>query len=252
MSLGTFISGDGLASSYIQGNNPNYDNYSGEYSSRVGLDLNFGYGYYLNPSLKITSNVSFKQAGFRSKMEMYNQQGLQYNDTGGVVFGPERQVTLDNKINLNYIGATIGITYITNSGFTFTGGYSYYALSSGTLKQEGSIVYPDNPSDNQLIDDDLDLNSYYAYENYDYWTQETTLDSNASWYQRQALGQNVENYRNNTGGVFWGFGYDWGDFTIDYTYTMLGKYNFRASGVDYSLSGSSISLGYSKLINSNK
>ncbi len=247
MSLGTFISGDGVASGYIQGNNPNYDNYSGEYSSRVGLDLNLGYGYYINPSLKITSNVSFKQAGFRSNQEMYNQQGLQYNDTGGVVFGPERQVTLDNKINLNYIGASIGITYITNSGFTITGGYSFYTLGSGTLKQEGSIVYPDNPSDNQLIDDDLDLIAYYSYQNFS-WNGETTIDSNASWYQRQALGTNVEDYSNSTAGIFWGFGYDWGDFSIDYTYSILENYNsdFR------DLSGSSISLGYSKLINSNK
>ena len=70
--------------------------------------------------------------------------------------------------------------------------------------------------------------------------------------QRQALGQDIKKYHDNTAGPFLGFGYDWGDFSIDYTYSILTRYNRDYWGTGNDLSGISISLGYSKLINLNK
>ena len=263
VSIGTFMSSDAEQSSHIT--NPGYYSgfdwewsdytYGNSFSNRAGLEFNIGYAYYIKENLKISTDVSIKQAGNRSTISAYNPDALwfTYDINGGssdvVALSDPLTVTLDNKINLTYAGVSFGLTYITNNGLTFTAGYSAYNLVSGTLKQEGSLVNGNLSVYNQTIENSLDLVNYSNYQDFSFWDPQADFYYSEAYYPMETymtLG-NTQEFSSSVSGPFFGIGYDWGDFSIDYRYTVWESYK-EADDWYESLNGSSIAIGYSKLI----
>ena len=152
----------------------------------------------------------------------------------------DQQLSLDSKINLNYGGVSAGITYVTNSGFNISGGFGYLRLTNGTFKSEGLSYYPNMPSNSEQYDEIIDVTSMNG----------DSLSSTSQTITNIVLGSYDASFNDTSGNMytFIGVGYEWGDFNIDMTYSMMSLYAYTEEDWDESLNGVSISIGYSKLI----
>ena len=223
LSLGGVVSGDQGYSSYIN----NMSSYFGDessvfnnsYSPRVGVDISLGYAYYIKHNLKVSASLALTQTGYRSSINSYNP------DSGN---GPVEK-TYDNKIDINYLRTSIGATYITKHGFTFTAGLSINNLQSSTLKQEGTVSYPNSPSDSYFIKNEVSL------------TSEAPIGEPEE--VNRAIGYNEYYDFYNQSNPYFGFGYEWGNLSVNYTYTSIAAspINGYKGAVNY------ISVGYSRL-----
>ena len=233
ISIGTAISGDmDYSNGIIDGSINIFDSIpsSNSYSNRIGLDLNLEYSYYIKYNLKVSVNSGYSQMGYRSSQnEYYAGSGLSYAS--------------DNKINIDCVDLGIGMTFITKQGITFTAGYSAYIIENPTISQDGTLIYPTSPSNNESIDQTLTFNQFQ--QEFDY--SDTALPIGFSIAR--------ENFA-----PFFGIGYEWGDFSIDCNYVKLSNYasddpyfmGFNEPTSYFDLSSLSLCIGYSKIIKSKK
>ena len=222
----------------INGINDSFDSdygmaFDGSSSSRNGLDLGISYSYYLNQNIKTSLSLLYRQMGYRSTIN-----GSYYDSWNGGEY--TQQLSLDSKINLNYGGVSAGITYVTNSGFNVSGGVGYLRLTGGTFKSEGLLYFPNTPNNSQEYDEIIDVASMNG----------DSLNTNQSNITNIVLGSDDASFYDSSANMFTyiGIGYEWGDFNIDMTYSMMSLYAYTEEDWDESLNGLSISIGYSKLI----
>ena len=225
ISIGSAISGDSnyangiVAGSYILYNDVISDN---SYSSRIGLNFNLEYSYYIKYNLKVSANLGYSQLGYRSTQNEYYGQSTGQNFTS------------DNKININCIETGIGMTFITKQGITFTMGYSAYNLDNTTINQVGSSIYTSNPSNNEIIDQTLTFDEFQNNFDDSYSALPSGIEINSDLFA-----------------PFFGVGYEWGDFSIDCNYVTIPNYA-SAFVQSYDLTSLSLCIGYSKIIKSKK
>ena len=209
--------------------------YNGTTSHRIGLDLGISYSYYINHNIKTSFSYLYKQMGYRSKIDgayIDNWNNGMYN----------QQLSLDSKINLNYGGVSAGITYVTNSGFNISGGIGYLRLTGGAVKSNGFNYYPNNTNNPYAFTGDVTID--VGSMNTDSLNADQTLVSGLVLNNMSFNESSANMY------TFIGVGYEWGDFNIDMTYSMMPLYAYTEEYWDWheSLNGISISVGYSKLI----
>jgi hypothetical protein len=228
-SLGTSISNSQEHSNFIE--TLNMDSLPEGYAynirnsdPRIGADISLGYAYYFKYNIRAFAAFSYQEKGYR-----HNTQWSSPSPSSTYHY----IVTTDNQYDFNYLGSELGITYVTDLGITISLGVISYSLLSANHYYNQAVYYPNSPSlSTSTNDPDYDYPDGYPDVSDDLYPK--------SFATSIAIG------------------YEFGDFSLDLSYTNIGRYGkyyddpvesiFNTYTFDaFDLSSVSISVGYHRL-----